>query len=130
MNGRFLIDTNIAIGLLKGDEAITSRIDSQMRLYLPAVAVGELLFGAYRSGRVQQNLERVESLTRQLPVLSCDLATADEYGMLKHELRKKGRPVPDNDIWVAAISQQHKLTLITRDQHFREFGSLKADFWP
>jgi tRNA(fMet)-specific endonuclease VapC len=101
-----------------------------MRLYLPSIAVGELFFGAYRSSRVQYNLERLVLLTRELPVLTCDLATADRYGILKHELRKKGRPVPDNDIWVAAISQRHRMTLITRDQHFLEFSSLKADIWP
>jgi tRNA(fMet)-specific endonuclease VapC len=129
MNGRFLLDTNIVIGLMGGDEGITRRLDPHMRFYLPSIAVGELFFGAYRSGRVQHNIGRLQVLTRSLPVLVCDLGTADCYGILKHELRKKGRPVPDNDIWVAAISQQHKLTLITRDQHFREFGTLMADIW-
>jgi tRNA(fMet)-specific endonuclease VapC len=129
MHGRFLLDTNIAIGLLEGDAAITTRLNPLTPLYLPSIAVGELFFGAYRSGRVQRNLERVVLLTQELPVLACDLETADRYGALKQELRKKGRPVPDNDIWVAAISQQHNLTLITRDRHFREFASLQADFW-
>jgi tRNA(fMet)-specific endonuclease VapC len=129
MNGRFLLDTNIVIGLLKGDQFLTRRVDPQMRLYLPSIVVGELFFGAYRSSRVRHNIERLQVLTRTLPVLPCDLGTADCYGTLKHELRKKGRPVPDNDIWVAAMSQQHRLTLITRDQHFREFESLTADIW-
>jgi tRNA(fMet)-specific endonuclease VapC len=129
MNGRFLLDTNVVIGLMRGDDAVTSRLDPHVRLYLPSIVVGELFFGAYRSGRVQHNLERLKLLTRTLPVLACDPGTADRYGLLKHELRKKGRPVPENDIWVAAISQQHGLTLITRDQHFREFDSLSAEIW-
>jgi len=129
MNGSFLLDTNIVIGILEGDAAITGRLYPQMRLYLPSIVMGELYFGAYRSGRVHHNLERLTMLSKAYPLLPCDLGTAETYGKLKDELRKKGRPVPDNDIWIAAVSQRQRLTLITRDQHFREFDSLSADIW-
>ena len=129
MNGSFLLDTNIVIGILEGDKAITHRLYPQMRLYLPSIVMGELFFGAYRSGRVRHNLERLRVLSKAYPVLPCDLGTAETYGRLKDELRRKGRPVPDNDIWIAAVTERHRLTLITRDRHFREFDSLAADIW-
>jgi predicted nucleic acid-binding protein len=74
-------------------------------------------------------LDRLKILSKAYPALPCDLGTAETYGKLKNELRKKGRPVPDNDIWIAALSQRHRLTLITRDQHFQEFDALSADIW-
>ncbi len=129
MNGRFLLDTDVLIGILEGDSSVTRRFVPSMILYLPVIAVGELFHGAFNSGRAQQNLDRVSAFAKTLPVLPCDLETAETYGRMKTELRKKSRPLPENDIWIAAISQQHQLTLITRDQHFREFGSLAADIW-
>lgn len=129
MNGSFLLDTNIVIGILEGDKAITRKLYPQMRLYLTSIVMGELFFGAHRSGRVHHNLERLRLLSKAYPVLPCDLGTAETYGKLKDELRKKGRPVPDNDIWIAAVTERHQLTLITRDQHFREFDSLDTDIW-
>jgi tRNA(fMet)-specific endonuclease VapC len=129
MNGRFLLDTNIVIGILEEDSLIAHRLDPSMAIYLAAIVMGELFYGACNSGRVQQNLQRLAALAKTLPVLPCDLETAETYGRMKTELRKKGRPLPDNDIWIAAISQQKHLTLITRDKHFMEFESLSAQIW-
>jgi len=129
MHGAFLLDTNIVIGILEQDHSIVQRLDPSMALYLPVIAVGELFYGAFNSGRVRHNLERLEALAKALPVLSCDAGTAEKYGKLKTELRKKGRPLPDNDIWIAAISLQQQLTLITMDSHFLEFSSLSTQVW-
>ncbi len=51
------------------------------------------------------------------------------YGEIKDRLRKKGRPIPENDIWIAAIAFQHDLILISRDEHFREVEDLKLEEW-
>jgi len=64
-----------------------------------------------------------------LSVLACDQATAREYGQIKARLRAKGRPLPENDIWIAAIARLHGLTLVTRDQHFREVEGLAWEAW-
>jgi tRNA(fMet)-specific endonuclease VapC len=62
-------------------------------------------------------------------VLACDLDTAREYGVIKNALREKGRLIPENDIWIAAIARQHDLTLVTRDEHFKEIKHLKVEMW-
>ncbi len=129
MSGGFLLDTNVVIGILERDNSVTNRFTSLMRLFLPCIAMGELFYGARNSSRVQHNLARLAELSKALPVLPCDVGTAEAYGKLKAELRKKGRPIPENDIWIAAIAEQKELTLITRDAHFQELASLAVEVW-
>ena len=129
MSGRFLLDTNIIIALLNGDAAVTRQFQDDPEAYLPVIAVGELYFGARRSSRVESNVLRLEGLIKATAVLGCDRVTAEFYGRIKSLLRQKGRPLPENDLWIAAISQQHELTLITRDQHFHEIEDLAINTW-
>jgi tRNA(fMet)-specific endonuclease VapC len=51
------------------------------------------------------------------------------YGEIKSSLRQKGKPIPDNDIWIAASARQHSLTLVTRDAHFDEIDDLARERW-
>ncbi len=62
-------------------------------------------------------------------ILSCDVETARQCGTLKDQLRKKGRPIPENDLWIAAITIQHNLTLATRDVHFGLIEEFKVETW-
>ncbi len=129
MNGRFLLDTNIIIALLNGEEVVTRRFRMDPEAYLPVIAVGGLYYGAHHSARVKTYVQRLEDLTRIATVLECDKLTAHYYGRIKNVLRSKGRPVPDNDLWIAAISQQHGLTLISRDRHFSQIEGLAWETW-
>jgi tRNA(fMet)-specific endonuclease VapC len=62
-------------------------------------------------------------------IVTCDIDVAREYGRLKHYLKGKGRPLPENDIWIAAAANLHSLTLVTRDSHFSEFESMPIVAW-
>ena len=62
-------------------------------------------------------------------MLGCNTDTARRYGEIKNALRMRGRPLPENDIWIAAIVLQHDLTLVTRDEHFNEIESLQVVAW-
>ncbi|HID51436.1 MAG TPA: type II toxin-antitoxin system VapC family toxin [Anaerolineae bacterium] len=62
-------------------------------------------------------------------MLSCDIGTAHVYGKVKDNLRKKGRPIPENDVWIAALAIEHNLTLATRDAHFAEIEKLETEAW-
>ncbi len=63
------------------------------------------------------------------PVLPLDLATAHCYGTLKAALRKKGLPIPENDLWIAASAIQYGLILATRDRHFEQIEGLQIETW-
>jgi tRNA(fMet)-specific endonuclease VapC len=62
-------------------------------------------------------------------VLDADSETDRYYGRILALLYKKGRPIPTNDVWIAATALQHNLTLITRDNHFAEIAKLKIKEW-
>jgi tRNA(fMet)-specific endonuclease VapC len=62
-------------------------------------------------------------------ILNCDKDTAQQYGIVKNKLLDKGKPIPENDIWIAAVAMQNDLILVTRDGHFNEIEELKFEKW-
>lgn len=129
MNGRHLLDTNIIIALFANDSRVKENLANASEVFIPSIAIGELYFGAWKSGRVQENLARIDEFVANTVVLECDSDTARRYGEIKNALRLKGRPLPENDIWISAIAFQHDLMLVTRDTHFNEIESLKTVVW-
>jgi len=129
MSGSVLLDTNILIGILAKDNAILSRLVETESVFLPSIALGELYFGAFKSAHPDDNAERIDRLAASTAILYCDGTTALYYGRIKTTLRAKGRPIPENDIWIAAIAQQHGLTVVSRDLHFREIERLPVEEW-
>jgi tRNA(fMet)-specific endonuclease VapC len=129
MNGRFLLDANIVIGIFTEDRAIQQQLAQRPQVFLSAIVLGELCFGAQKSTRLGENLRRIDDLLTEAVPLACDTDTAYEYGILRIELRLKGRPIPENDIWLAAQARQHKLTLVSRDRHFAEVDNLRWEQW-
>lgn len=129
MNGRYLLDTNIVIALFDGDAHIIERINQSEEIYIPVFVLGELFYGAYKSTKQIQNLKQIEEFQNQLEILECDKLTAKYYGEIKNDLRKKGKPIPENDIWISALAAQHQLTVVTRDKHFENVKIIKSEKW-
>ena len=129
MNGRFLLDTNIIIALFSKDPKLHKRIANASEVFVPCIAVGELYFGAYKSSSPRQNHARIDEFAINNTVLICNTDTAKRYGDIENRLKEKGRPIPENDIWIAAIAQQYALTLVTRDTHFDSVENLKVEVW-
>lgn len=129
MSGSVLLDTNIVIGLFADDRAVLARLPEIDHIFIPSIVLGELYFGAYKSAHVAKNIHRIEELVAASAVLICDAVTAAYYGRIKKALRDKGRPLPENDIWIAALAQQHGLIVVSRDQHFKEIESLPVEAW-
>jgi tRNA(fMet)-specific endonuclease VapC len=128
MNGSVIVDTNVIIQFFNGDEGIRRRLRA-VDLYIPAVVIGELIYGAAKSGNREKNLKRIDELVSKSAVLNIELRTARAFGNLKQQLRSKGRPIPDNDLWIAALAIDRQFTLITRDAHFKNIDNLKVEFW-
>ncbi len=129
MNGKCLLDTNIVIALFVDDSAVKENLAKTDEVFVPSIVIGELNYGARKSARSKENLARIDDFAESNMVLSCDAGTAQFYGEIKNALRVKGHPIPENDIWIAAIALQHGLTLITRDAHFSEIENLKILAW-
>jgi len=129
MSGRPLLDTNIIVALFANDQNVRHQIAAAPEVFVPVIAIGELCYGAQHSAHVEKNLNRIRDFATNATVLVCGQATAEEYGQIKAELKTKGRPLPENDLWIAAIARQYSLTVITRDQHFTEIDALETEQW-
>ena len=106
MNGKFLLDTNIVVALFKDDPAIHERLSERPLILVPATVLGELYYGAQKSARLDKNLRQINRFLTRAAVLESDAATAYEYGLIRNELRIKGRPIPENDVWIAAAARE------------------------
>jgi tRNA(fMet)-specific endonuclease VapC len=126
---KILLDTNIISALLKGEPVIADKIDKAGEVFIPAIVIGELYYGALYSSRIQKNISSIQLLTNSYKVLPVDTGTTVIYGSTKALLRKKGKPIPENDIWIAAIALQYNLIVVTRDKHFKEITGLKLRYW-
>ena len=129
MNGRVLLDTNIVIALFANETVILQRLAATDEVFVPSIVLGELYFGAYKSVRADENIARINEFAADNTVLSCQSATAQRYGVFKHQLRSRGNPISENDIWIAAIAMQYQLTLVTRDAHFQTIDGLMLGRW-
>jgi tRNA(fMet)-specific endonuclease VapC len=124
-----LLDTNIISGLIKGDLSIADKLDQSENACIPVIAIGELYYGAEYSAHITKNLNNVRKIIEQYTILFIDNSTAAVYGAIKGELRRRGTPIPENDIWIAAIAKQHQLNLVTRDKHFSHVENLAILNW-
>jgi tRNA(fMet)-specific endonuclease VapC len=127
--GRLLLDTNAMVALREGHPALEDIVSGAQTVWLSLTTVGELLYGARNSARPEVNLARQEALIADRYVVMPDLDTAREYARVKVALRRKGRPIPDNDLWIAATALQHNLVLVTRDAHFDNIDGLSVQAW-
>lgn len=129
VGGRYLLDTNIVIALFADEAAIRKALVAAEEVFVPSIVVGELYYGAWKSKRQQENVARIDEFAADSVVLGCDTETARQYGQIKSALRTQGTPVPENDIWIAAIAMQHDLMLVTCDEHFGQVRGLRTERW-
>ena len=121
------MDTNAYVAFKRGDEKIVEVIQRCPDLLLCATVLGELLAGFAGGTRESRNREEL-GLFMQSPrvrTVGCGETTADNYGLVFAALRRKGRPIPTNDLWIAASALEHGAGLLTLDIHFAEIDGLR-----
>lgn len=129
MSGSYLLDANIVIALFASDTAVSEHLKSAPEVFIPSIVIGELYYGARKSSRVKENTTRIDEFVNSNAILGCDVETARRYGEIKAHLRQMGRPIPENDVWIAALALQHTLVLVSRDAHFRYLENLELEIW-
>lgn len=129
MSGNFLLDTNIVIALFRDDISVRERLIAAESVHIPVVVVAELWYGALGSRQSEENLDRLQRFVSGISVVSIDAVTARHYAEIKMQLRLGGTPIPENDVWIAAIARQHSLILVSRDKHFSMIPVLIAERW-
>lgn len=131
------VDTNAYAAFKRGDEHIVAVLQHAPSLIVCATVLGELLAGfaaGQREGVNRSELTQFISAPR-VKVVSSSAATADLYALVYAALRRKGQPIPTNDLWIAASCLEHGAALLTLDAHFQNIDGLRvgkqmADFIP
>ena len=127
MSGRIILDTNVIIALFSEEPSLNKYILNADEVFIPCIVIGELYYGARKSSKIQENLNKIDEFAAGNTILSCDTNTAMIYGDIKNALKEKGKPIPENDIWIAAIARQYDLILITKDKHFSFVEKIKIE---
>ena len=122
-----VVDTSAAIAFLRGDKRAEAVLEGVGRLVVPVAVVAELLAGCqgvahYRTRAFQQ----VQAFLRSSRVLATPATseTAERWAIIRDGLRRIGRPVPVNDIWIAASAMEFGLPVVTYDRHFLEIPQI------
>ena len=124
-----ILDTNGLSAAADGDETTRLILSAASQLALPVIVLGEYRFGIRQSRHRARYNEWLRQLIPACRVLLVDEETAGRYAEIRSELKKKGRPIPANDLWIAALTRQHALPLLSRDQHFDAVRGLKRISW-
>jgi len=128
MSGKLAIDTNIAIKFLNGDKHIDNFLSKYSEIYLPVIVAGELIFGALNSKHSEQNLLKHKKLIDRAGILEITKKTANTYAETRLFLKKNGKPIPENDLWIASICIEHKISFVSADEHFKDIEHLMFEY--
>jgi len=113
-----ILDTNGLSAWLDGDEELKLRLVAVAGVWLSPIVLGEYGFGI-RASRHREVYERkLTDLEMDIPTLQIDAATSISYAEIRQDLKKRGRPIPWHDVWIAAQAKQHGFGIVSRDGHF------------
>ncbi len=124
-----ILDTNAVSALLRGDPDLADLLGSSERHHLPVIVIGEYRYGLMRSRHRQALTAFLETLIRESLVLRVDDVTTVHYAAVRNELREAGRPIPENDVWIAALARQHAQPVVSRDEHFDGAAGVERLAW-
>ena len=132
----YLLDTNHRSYLQRREAMVVSRIQSlpdAATLYMPVVAQAELLAGVELAVSEPRKQE-LRTLYAQVITMAADILpitseVAEQFAHIFANLRRKGRPMDTNDIWIAAIARMHNLVVVTNDEHFQYVEGLQVENW-
>lgn len=125
---KVLLDTNAFVRYLAADQKVLAGLARADRVYLSVFVLGEL-FAGFKAGSREKDNRRILVRFLEKPdvsVLEAGLETAEFFGMIKSGLRKSGRPIPLNDVWIAAHALETGSVLVTYDAHFLSVPGLRV----
>ncbi len=125
-----ILDTDHCIAILRGKLDVSAHIEPTANVYITAITVSELVYGAHRSDRASMQLAQVELLLDSVTILPFDEQPARRCGKLKDALRRLGSPIAEPDRQIASIALQHALPLVLHNQrHFARVPGLTLLDW-
>jgi predicted nucleic acid-binding protein len=124
-----ILDTNALSAWAEQNPSALRLIEAQPFLCLPVVVLGEFRFGL-RGSRKRSVIEpQLDFLEQTVRVLDITRETATVYATVRFELKQRGKPIPENDVWIASLARQHGLSVMSQDLHFDAIPGLKRLSW-
>ena len=126
MEVRVALDTNRLTDLFRGDAALAEWLGICEEVWIPLFVLGEIKAGFYGGSRQNRNEALLNRFLAKdtVNILLPGRETAEHYARLFIQLKRAGSPIPDSDLWIAALVLEHNLLLITRDRHFQRIPQL------
>ena len=113
-----ILDTNALSAVADGDPLAVRIFRQAPSIELTVIVLGEYRFGIAQSRHRKQYEKWLEEFIAATRILEVTKETSRHYAQIRAELKRAGQPIPSNDLWIAALSRQHRLSLMTKDRHF------------
>ena len=124
-----ILDTNALSAAADSEPAALEVVARASRIAVPVIVLGEYRLGIAQSRRRATYENWLREWIAAVSVLDIDEQTAQHYAAIGLELKRKGQPIPTNDLWIAALCRQHALPLLSRDRHFDPVPRIKRVNW-
>lgn len=124
-----ILDTNALSGAADGDPGALEIIAGAERIAVPVIVLGEYRLGIAQWRHRKEYEEWLREWVAAVTVLDVDRETTYQYTKIGLELKKTCKPIPSNDLWIAALCGQHSMPLLSRDRHFDVVAGLKRFEW-
>ena len=129
---RYLLDTRIVVYVLKRRpmEVLATFNSKASRMAISSITLAELIYGAEKSTRVNQNLAVIDDFCSRMAVLSYGTKAAHHYGSMRSELEKSGKTIGVNDLHIAAHARSEGMVLVTNNvSEFERVTALEIENW-
>ncbi len=124
-----ILDTNAISALAEQEKAIIRLVQADPRVTVTIISLGEYAFGISKS-RHRAELEAwLDALLLKVDVLLLEQKTLPFYAEVRGRLKVAGTPIPANDCWIAALAQQHRLPIVSKDRHFDSVKGIQRIGW-
>lgn len=129
VTGDLVLDTSVVVAALRGVPGIADRLERVERLWLPLTALGELELGVELARNAGPQRAALDAFISVVSILPATTATTRHYAQLRGALARAGTPIPENDVWIAAVAREDGWPLATRDAHFERIPGLAIQDW-
>lgn len=124
-----ILDTNALSAAADEHPGVINVLAGVQELALPVVVIGEYRYGIAQSRHRARYRRWLDGLITDCTVLDINEQTTHHYAAINVELRQAGKPIPTNDLWIAALCRQHGLPLLSRDRHFDLVSGVQRFDW-
>lgn len=124
-----ILDTNALSAFIDGDAAVGAKLAAESRAALPVIVLGEFRYGISASRYRARYEAWLDQHARAFEILAVTEATTLSYARVRVALKRLGRPIPANDAWIAALALQHRLAVLSRDEHFEGIPGIRREDW-